>query len=55
MNKNIYFDRINVWKETQELTPNYPEPPQSIKFTYKPDYKLPITLKQTRLAIRLWN
>lgn len=38
-------------KETQKLTVNYPEPPQSIKFTYDPDYKMPITLKQTRIAI----
>lgn len=38
-------------KETQELTPNYPEPTPSIKFTYDSNFKIPITLKQTRLAI----
>lgn len=51
MNKNIYFDRINIWKETQELTNNYSKPPQSVKFTYEPAFKIPVTLKQTKIAI----
>ncbi len=51
MNKNIYFERINIWKETQSLSNNYPEPEKSIKFNYQSDYHMGVIFDKTRIGI----
>lgn len=51
MTSSIFFDRINVWKETKELSNNYLPPPKSIKYTFDPTFNMDKKYETTRLEI----
>lgn len=46
---NLFTDRISVWADTQKISAEIPEPPESIKIKYDPGFLVPKTCAKSEI------
>jgi uncharacterized protein (TIGR02452 family) len=49
--RNIFVERIDCWKDTQELSKNIEQPPKSIKFKHNPEFNMKKKYNNTPITI----